>query len=81
MAPSLPKHPILVKFGGCQLFFPWRMKVPQLRFGRHVLRDVDAYILAPEAADIGARIGAGAFAGYRVQLDADRLVLTVGGGK
>ena len=30
----------------------WRMKVPQLRFGRHVLRDVDAYILAPEAADI-----------------------------
>ncbi len=59
----------------------WRMKVPRLRFGRHVLHDVDAYILAPEAADIGARIGAGAFAGYRVQLDADRLLLTVGGGK
>lgn len=59
----------------------WRMKVPQLRFGRLVLRNVDAYILAPEAADIGARIGAGAFAGYRVQLDTDRWQLTVGGGK
>jgi hypothetical protein len=59
----------------------WRIKVPQLRFGRQVLRDVDAYILAPEAADIGARIGAGAFAGYHVQLDADHLLLTFGGGK
>ena len=58
----------------------WRIKVPQLRFGRHVLNDVEAYILAPEAADIGARIGAQAFAGYHVQLDADHLLLIVGGG-
>ena len=55
----------------------WRTKVPQLRFGRHVLHDVEAYILAPEAADLGARISAPAFAGYRVQLDPDRLLLTI----
>jgi hypothetical protein len=59
----------------------WPMKVPRLRFGRAVLHDVDAYILAPEAADMGARIGASAFSGYRVQLDVDRLLLTVGDSK
>ena len=34
----------------------WRTKVPLLRFGRHLFRGVEAYILPPEAADVGARI-------------------------
>ena len=53
-------------------------KIPQLRFGRTVLRDVKAYILPPEAADIGPRLGLGALAKYYVKLDPDRLTLTVG---
>jgi hypothetical protein len=58
-----------------------RTKVPQLRFGRHVLRDVESYVLPPEAADLGARISATAFAGLHVQLDAEHLLLNIGGGK
>ena len=72
---------IKLRLGGGREEMAWQTKVPQLRFGRHVLHDVEAYILAPEAADLGARIGAQAFAGYHVQLDADHLLLVVGGGK
>jgi hypothetical protein len=59
----------------------WRTKIAQLRFGRHVFHDVDAYVLPPEAADIGARIAAQSFASYHPQLDNERLTLTLSGGK
>jgi gag-polyprotein putative aspartyl protease len=59
----------------------WRTKISQLRFGRHAFRDVDAYVLPPEAADIGARIGAQSLAGYHPQLDNERLTLTLIAGK
>jgi hypothetical protein len=80
---SIDEHAqkIKLRLGGGREEMGWRTKVPQLRFGSHVLHDVEAYILAPEAADVGARIGAQAFVGYHVQLDADRLLLVVGGGK
>ncbi len=74
-----PKSKVLVARGRTTM--AWRVKLPQLRFGRHVLHGVDAFVLPPEAADIGARIGSQSFAGYRVQLDAERLTLTVSGGK
>lgn len=73
------KTKILVARGRTAL--AWRVKVPQLRFGRHVLHNVDAFILPAEAADIGARIGLQSFSGRHVQLDTDRLLLTVTGGK
>jgi len=72
---------IKVPVGGGREEMAWPTKVRQLRFGRHVVRDVEAYILPPEAADLGARISAAALPGYHVQLDTDRLTLTVGGGK
>jgi len=53
-------------------------KISQLRFGRVVLRDVKAYILPPSGGDVGPRLGLGALAKYRVKLDPDRLMLTVG---
>jgi len=55
------------------------VKISSLRFGRHVFRDVEAYILPPEAADVGARVGAGVFVGYRVQLGPGGLSLTIEG--
>lgn len=57
----------------------WPVKAEQLRFGRHVLHNAEVYILAPEDADIGARIGAQAFSRYRVELDVDRLQFVVSG--
>jgi hypothetical protein len=54
-----------------------RTRIAQLRFGRQIFRNVDAFILPPEAADIGARIGTQAFAGHQLQLDAEHLTLTL----
>ncbi len=51
--------------------------IPQLRFGRSAIRDVKAYLLPPEASDIGARLGTGAVPGYRPKLDVNRLQLTI----
>jgi hypothetical protein len=81
LAVDAKARKIKLRLGGGREEMAWQTKVPQLRFGRHVLHDVEAYILAPEAADLGARIGAQAFTGLHVQLDADRLLLVVGGGK
>jgi len=50
----------------------WANEVPQLRFGRLVLRNVDAYILRARSRRHRRPHWRGAFAGYRVQLDTDR---------
>ncbi len=57
------------------------MRVPQLRFGRNVVKDVEVLILPPEAADIGARIGPNSLPGYRPRIDANKLQLIIEGGK
>lgn len=51
--------------------------VPTLRFGSVVLGDVPVYVLGPEGEDLGACIGAAAFAGYDVQEERARLQLIV----
>jgi hypothetical protein len=55
------------------------VKIPRLRFGRVVLTNVEAGILPPEAADVGARIGPGAFERHGVHLDAEHLLLYIPG--
>ena len=55
------------------------IKIPRLRFGPHVFHDVEANIVPPEAADVGARIGATVFVGYRVQLGPGGLSLKIEG--
>jgi predicted nucleic acid-binding Zn-ribbon protein len=57
------------------------VKIAKLRFGRNVVTGVTAYILPPEAADLGARIGAKALPGYRVKINAERLQLVIEGVK
>ena len=55
------------------------VKIPRLRFGRVILSNVEAAVLPPEAADLGARIGPGAFEGHRVHLDAEHFSLYIPG--
>jgi len=54
-----------------------RMQTPLLRFGAALLRDVPILVLPPDAEDLGARIGAEGFPGYRVEIEAERLRLTI----
>jgi hypothetical protein len=53
------------------------MTVPALRFGQVVLRDVSVYVLGPDGEDLGATIGAEAFAGYEVTVERARLQVTI----
>jgi hypothetical protein len=55
------------------------VRIPRLRFGRVILTNVEAGVLPPEAADVGARIGPASFEGHRVHLDTEHLSLYVPG--
>jgi predicted aspartyl protease len=50
-----------------------RITIGYLRLGRCVLRGVRAYVLPPEAEDLGNRLGRSALAGHRVRLEPQRL--------
>jgi hypothetical protein len=52
---------------------PARLK--SLRFGRHVLRDVDVLVLPPDSENLGARISLAAFQGLQVRVVPERLLL------
>jgi hypothetical protein len=51
---------------GGRSFAARRVVLESLRFGKHMLRDVEAFVLPPEGEDCGARISPAAFKGYRV---------------
>ncbi len=57
------------------------VKITKLRFGRNVVANVTAFILPPEAADLGPRIGSKSLPGYRVKIDPARLQLSIEGVK
>ncbi|MEX2137719.1 MAG: aspartyl protease family protein [Pirellulales bacterium] len=50
-------------------------RLESLRFGRHLLNDVEVLVLPPESENLGARIGLAAFRGLRVRVVAERLLL------
>lgn len=54
-----------------------QVTVPAIRFGRHVLTDVPAWVLPPEAEDLGAQIGPPAFADYGVRCEPERLRMVI----
>jgi hypothetical protein len=56
-------------------FIPARLNI--LRFGRHVLQNVDVLVLGPENENLGARISAAAFRGLRVRVVPERLVIVL----
>jgi hypothetical protein len=51
------------------------VKLASLRFGQHVLRDIEVFVLAPEHENLGARISHSAFRGLRVRVVPERLLL------
>jgi hypothetical protein len=50
-------------------------KLASLRFGQHVLRDVEVFVLAPENENLGARISHAAFRDLKVRVNQERLLL------
>jgi hypothetical protein len=57
------------------------IRIAQIRLGRNTVKDVEAYILPPEAADVGARISANSLPGYRARVDPAKFQLIVEGTK
>ena len=53
------------------------VRIPEFRLGRTVIKNVEAEILPPEAADVGARIGPNALPGYHLAINAARFQLTI----
>jgi hypothetical protein len=57
------------------------VRVPQIRIGRNTIKDGEAYILPPEAADIGAQISPDSLPGYRARIDPAKFQLIIEGTK
>jgi hypothetical protein len=52
-----------------------RAKLPSLRLGKFVFRDVPVLLLPPEAEDLGSQLASGALTGCRVRLEPNRMSL------
>jgi hypothetical protein len=55
--------------------------IPLIRLGRNTAKNVEAYILPPEAADVGARISSAALPGYKATIDGAKFQLAIVGAK
>ena len=55
-----------------------RVRIPYLRFGKHVFREVDAYVLPPEGEQLGAEIGRGVFRDVQIKLQPELLSAKIG---
>ncbi|MCA9268519.1 MAG: hypothetical protein KDA41_08610, partial [Planctomycetales bacterium] len=51
--------------------------IPYVRFGRHVLQNVEARALPPEGENLGTRIGPAAFAGLSPKTEPERFRLVI----
>ena len=52
--------------------------IPALRLGRHVVKDISAWLLPPEGEDLGARLPRVALRDLRANIELDRLRMTLG---
>jgi hypothetical protein len=53
--------------------------IPTLRLGRHVAKNLAALVLPPEGEDLGAQLPRHVLAGLRINIELDRLRLTISG--
>jgi hypothetical protein len=53
------------------------LAIPTLRLGRHFAKNLTAWVLPPEGEDLGARLPRHALTGLRINIELDRLRLTV----
>jgi len=54
-----------------------RIKIPYVRLGKYVFKDVEAFVLPPEGEDLGSQIGPAGLTGYRVVARPEELRLVV----
>jgi hypothetical protein len=66
-----------VPAGGDRRVWTREVVIPYLRLGRHVVKDVPALLLPPEAEDLGSQIGSVALPGYQAVAEPARLRLLV----
>jgi hypothetical protein len=71
---ATPQQPINL---GDRRLLACQLTVPSLRLGRHVAKNLTAWVLPPEGEDLGARLPRQALAGLRINIELDRLRLTV----
>jgi len=71
---ATPQQPI--KLGDRRLL-ACQLTVPSLRLGRYVAKNLTAWVLPPEGEDLGARLPRQTLAGLRINIELDRLRLTV----
>jgi hypothetical protein len=50
-------------------------RLKSVRFGRHVVRDLEVLVLSPDDEGVGARIGGRSLRGIRPRLEPERLML------
>jgi len=55
------------------------LAIPTLRLGQHVAKNLTAWVLPPEGEDLGPRLPRAALTSLRVNIELDRLRLTVSG--
>ena len=53
------------------------LPIPTLRLGRHVAKKISAWVLPPEGEDLGARLPRHVLTGLRINIELDRMRLTV----
>ena len=54
-----------------------QFKIPYIRFGRHVLRNVTAFALPPEGERYGVHIGPAAFDGHSPRAEPEKMRLVI----
>jgi hypothetical protein len=64
-----------VRLGGNSEFNVRQTRLGSVRFGRHVVRDLEALVLSPDDESAGARIGGRSLRGIRPRLEPERLML------
>lgn len=74
--PSAPLPARVVNVAGKRLK-AHPITIPTVRFGKHVLNNVQAVVLPPESEDVGCRIGRRAFDEFRVEPQPERLRIVV----
>jgi hypothetical protein len=66
IVPGAEAPEMSIGCGGSRRLPAKRVMLKTLRFGKHVLRDVEAWLLPPEGEDFGCRIGAASFTGFQI---------------
>jgi hypothetical protein len=64
-----------VRLGGNTEFTVRQARLKSVRFGRHVVRDLETLVLSPDDESAGARIGGRSLRGIRPRLEPERLML------